>query len=203
MLFEWRRRSINSSIFIGKPFSILSVGVHSDFNYFIHNKVFNSWHLIYSKNSEISQDDALTYGTAILVITIFSGICLLHYFYFGFYYGTRVRVAVCSLIYRKVNALILYKVHELIPILLIRKNCISLTVVAPIIAKSLEWYGAGKISQFIIEWCESLRNCIGCNASVMDITAHDRHRNVHFVEGNEMGGNVWPVNCLLDCSAPK
>lgn len=56
----------------------------------------------YSKNSQVTQNDALKYGTAICLITIFSGIGLLHYFYFGFYYGTRVRVAVTSLIYRKV-----------------------------------------------------------------------------------------------------
>lgn len=59
--------------------------------------------MIYSrKNSEMSQDDALKYGTTIFVITILAGIVLLHYFFLGFCYGMRVRVAMCSLIYRKV-----------------------------------------------------------------------------------------------------
>lgn len=56
----------------------------------------------YSKNSNVSRDDALKYGTAIFIITISFGISVLHYFYFAFYYGARLRVAVCSLIYRKV-----------------------------------------------------------------------------------------------------
>lgn len=57
-----------------------------------------------SKNHRVSRDDALKYGTAIFIITISSGISVLHYFYFSSYFGTRVRVAVTSLIYRKVFA---------------------------------------------------------------------------------------------------
>lgn len=57
-----------------------------------------------SKGSEMSQSDALWYGSAIVGLSISSGIGLLHYFYFGYYYGMRVRVAVCNLIYRKVMA---------------------------------------------------------------------------------------------------
>lgn len=53
----------------------------------------------------MTRDDALIYGTSIFVITIFAGICLLHYFFLGFCYGMRVRVAMCSLIYRKVSIL--------------------------------------------------------------------------------------------------
>lgn len=50
----------------------------------------------------MSQNEALKYGTTIFVITIVAGIIMLHYFFLGFCYGMRVRVAMCSLIYRKV-----------------------------------------------------------------------------------------------------
>lgn len=56
----------------------------------------------YRENSDVSRDDVLKYGTAILLATISSGMCTLHFFYFSSYYGGRIRVAVCSLIYRKV-----------------------------------------------------------------------------------------------------
>ncbi|XP_031635983.1 multidrug resistance-associated protein 4-like [Contarinia nasturtii] len=55
----------------------------------------------FRKASEMKREDALIYGTAIFVITIFAGISLLHYFFLGYCYGMRVRVSMCSLIYRK------------------------------------------------------------------------------------------------------
>lgn len=55
-----------------------------------------------SKDSVMAQDDALNYGTAIFVVTVVLGICAMHYTFLGSYYGTRIRVAICSLIYRKV-----------------------------------------------------------------------------------------------------
>ncbi|XP_055317503.1 probable multidrug resistance-associated protein lethal(2)03659 isoform X2 [Sitodiplosis mosellana] len=52
-------------------------------------------------NSIQSRDDVLKYGTVIILLTIMSGLCYVHYYFYGRYYGMRIRVAVCSLIYRK------------------------------------------------------------------------------------------------------
>lgn len=60
----------------------------------------------------MSQSDALKYGSAIIVLSICSGIGLLHYFYFGFHFGMRVRIAVCSLIYRKVCNMTRYNFYH-------------------------------------------------------------------------------------------
>lgn len=50
----------------------------------------------------MTRDDALKHGTAIFIITVVSGISYLHYSYLGYCSGMKVRVAVSSLVYRKV-----------------------------------------------------------------------------------------------------
>lgn len=105
LFYKWCCCSLNSPLFIGGTAIIFPVELTLKCSIPCRPCRYIIFYLFVfydSKNSDVSQDDALKYGTAILIITISSGICVLHYFYFAFYYGARLRVAVCSLIYRKV-----------------------------------------------------------------------------------------------------
>lgn len=55
------------------------------------------------KDSDVTQRDALVYGTGIFFMTIVSGISSSHMMFKGIYVGTKVRVAVTNLIYQKVK----------------------------------------------------------------------------------------------------
>lgn len=107
LLFKWCCRSIDDPIFITKSSDVLSV--MSIKIWFLYCVFRNKWKMcklcslfFYSKDSDMSRDDALKYGTAIYIISVMSGVALLHYFFFGFCIGMKLRVAVCSLVYRKV-----------------------------------------------------------------------------------------------------
>lgn len=54
------------------------------------------------KDSHVSQNDALVYGTAIFAMTIIPGLASSHSLFKVFCTGQKVRVGVCSLIYQKV-----------------------------------------------------------------------------------------------------
>lgn len=94
---KWCGRSIIPFIFIRKPVVIFSVKLLNANYMYINSHIFHC-----RKNTEISQNDALNSGTTIYIITIIAGIIMLHYYFLGYCYGMRVRVAMCSLIYRKV-----------------------------------------------------------------------------------------------------
>lgn len=63
----------------------------------------------------MSQNDALKYGTSVLIITIVAGIILLHYMFLGFCYGMLVRVAIRILVYRKVMCTMIISIKLLYP----------------------------------------------------------------------------------------
>lgn len=55
----------------------------------------------YSKNSDISHESAIKYGTLIFILIILSGLCATHSYFKGIHFAVRVRAAVCNIIYRK------------------------------------------------------------------------------------------------------
>lgn len=62
--------------------------------------------LIRSEGSDVSQNGALAYGTTIFLMTIVPGIASSHSLFEAYRSGTKVRVAICSLIYQKVDHII-------------------------------------------------------------------------------------------------
>lgn len=68
------------------------------------------------KDSDMSQNDALVYGTGIFFMTTVSGMSCSHILFKGICVGTKVRVAVTNLIYQKVCRCAVY--HQINAILL-------------------------------------------------------------------------------------
>lgn len=50
----------------------------------------------------MTHDDALMYGAIMVILAAMNGIIINHYYMAGFHNGLKVRVSVCSLIYKKV-----------------------------------------------------------------------------------------------------
>lgn len=57
---------------------------------------------MYSEDSTMKYDDALMYACGIVILNAFNTILVNQFVMIAFHNGMKVRVAVCSLIYRKV-----------------------------------------------------------------------------------------------------
>ncbi|XP_031625002.1 probable multidrug resistance-associated protein lethal(2)03659, partial [Contarinia nasturtii] len=54
------------------------------------------------ENSEVSRDNAIIYGVALFAFNVFSRVDFMHFYFNSFYYSMRIRIALSSLIYRKI-----------------------------------------------------------------------------------------------------
>lgn len=63
----------------------------------------------YRKDSDMSQTDALAYGTGIFLMTIVNGMSCLHLLFRGMCVGAKIRVGVCNLVYHKVRIVCCYQ----------------------------------------------------------------------------------------------
>ncbi|KAJ6650180.1 Cystic fibrosis transmembrane conductance regulator [Pseudolycoriella hygida] len=63
----------------------------------------------YRKDGNMTHEDAVKYGIAIVAISVLLGLIQVHYYFNGRHYGMNIRTAICSLIYGKVTKEILLK----------------------------------------------------------------------------------------------
>ncbi|KAJ6646999.1 ATP-binding cassette subfamily C member 4 [Pseudolycoriella hygida] len=56
----------------------------------------------YRKDGNMTYEDAVNYGIAIVAISVLLGLIQVHYYFNGSHYGMNIRTAICSLIYGKV-----------------------------------------------------------------------------------------------------
>lgn len=95
--------STDISVFAERTFVIFSVRCLTKNDDFCILK--KKTHLFCRKNSDVSRDEAIKYASYFFALTIFYGIAMLHFSFNGFYYAMRVRVALSSVIYRKVSVI--------------------------------------------------------------------------------------------------
>lgn len=59
--------------------------------------------IYYRSNSNISHSDAILYASGMVILNGMGALTINQLFMSGYHNGMKVRVAICSLIYRKVN----------------------------------------------------------------------------------------------------
>lgn len=61
-----------------------------------------------SENSDMTYVDACIYGNGIILLSALGAIAMNKFLIVGWIVGMKARIAMCSLIYRKVNSIILW-----------------------------------------------------------------------------------------------
>lgn len=59
-------------------------------------------------------ENALIYASGIVFLTAINAVLVNHFFIAGFHNGMKVRVAICSIIYRKVNSILLFSSEAIV-----------------------------------------------------------------------------------------
>lgn len=98
MFLNSYRVSIDVSIFVGKLSEIFPVIFIQSVKYQNNSTASNS-----GSSGSRTSTEAIMSGTAILAITIISGMGGMYYYFCCNYYGLKVCVAISNLIYRKVS----------------------------------------------------------------------------------------------------
>lgn len=58
---------------------------------------------VFSEHSKAARDNASQYGAYLFALTVLSGISTIHFLYYSFHCAMKARVAITSIVYRKVS----------------------------------------------------------------------------------------------------
>lgn len=70
--------------------------------FFVHN-VFEKIIFPCSKDTAMTYHDAMIYASGIIILNAFNALLMNQFLFLGYHYGMKARIAVCSVIYRKVS----------------------------------------------------------------------------------------------------
>lgn len=105
----------------------------------------------YRKDSTMSHSDALKTAAVMILLNAFGGLWMAHMYLVGHYNSIKVRVAVCSLIYRKVSHKNPISVSHAF---YIQSNFYRIGIA--VITDGLGRHGAWKSGEFVIKRPQSL-----------------------------------------------
>lgn len=153
----------------------------------------------------------MNYGLYLFVLTVCYGITLIHYYFRGHYYAMRVRVALSSIIYRKVWIFVtvcFVSYPNLVYCIVVMRSLdywiptdcfylfspqIKITFIlgSTFIPKVSKWNFIWKVGQFTVKRCTPIL-FVDIFASIVDCSRNDNYFYVHFISWNSMG---WGIRC--------
>lgn len=150
----------------------------------------------------MTYDEALKYAIGLMICSGLQSISSNQFFMMGSHNGMKVRIAVCSLIYRKVRNDI-PKTKKCCAILNWKYFSLPLVTVVAIITNSIGWNSTGQSSKSIIEWCESLWMGFVVNERDVDCSAALNHSCVFTVARNRCSRFDWHFDYIHYCAYSK
>lgn len=161
----------------------------------------NRNYLFYSKNSEMSHESAVQYGTAIFVVTVISSLGTIHYYFHALHYAMKVRVAICSLIYRQVCFIVVFLLSKYHPFY--TPNSFLCILGFAIVTKGINGNGTRKIGQFAVKWCKPIRCHFRGITFIVGISAIDDYRCLYSMDRDSMGRHTWNGDHLFSGAITK
>lgn len=153
----------------------------------------------FRQDSDMEHSEALMYAGGIVALSAVSGLVINQFFVVGFHNGMKVRVAVCSIIYRKVcwphNCAISQYVFHTHGINFFF-HFTSIASGFAVVPNSIGRHGARQSGQFIIKRCQPFRYCVHVYPCHVDSTANDADHWLFAVGRDRMGRHGRHCHCF-------